>query len=70
MTEVRVRDTMEGDVRSLGDVPLDQVDNVIPLLKSWGIYCEAHRGYVDPDLLSGEFRHDQSGCYFLVNFEY
>lgn len=61
---VKVRNESTGSTHELGDVPFDQIDNVIKDIKFWGLNDSA-----DLDSLCGEFRHDEYGFYFLVMFD-
>lgn len=64
MTEVRIRAQDWSKPLSLGDVPLLDLDSVIPMIKQWGL--EVDRDYKDTDDLFGQFVVDDSGAYFEV----
>jgi hypothetical protein len=65
MTQVRLRHEDEGSAKLLGDVPFDQLDSVIPTIKSWGLYAE---DIVDTDGLFAQFVYGDDGAYFEVAF--
>lgn len=62
MTEVRVRHVDDPHESSLGDVPFEDIESVIPTLKRWGVYA----GEQYEDGMSGQFTVDESGAYFEV----
>lgn len=64
---VKVRNEAAGCTHELGDVPFDQIDNVIKDIKFWGL--STGDDSADLDSLCGEFRHDEYGFYFLVMFD-
>lgn len=67
MIKVVLRDATTGTPRAFGEVPLESVDRVIPILKHWGLdNCGT---FVDGDTFMGTFRFDDGGAYFLVEFE-
>lgn len=60
MTEIRVRHELEAKGLYLADVPFDQINHIIPTLKSWGINdCEDHP-------LSGSFVVEEDSAFFEV----
>lgn len=69
MTEIRIRHELAGRGAVLGDVPLDQIDTVIPTIRRWGLYDAD--GDVQPGRLSGEFRYDadEEEAFFEVLIE-
>jgi hypothetical protein len=69
MTEVRLYDSTEGGFTSLGDVPFNALDSVIPSIRQWGLARETGSRFIDTDTLSGNFRVDDTGAYFEVTFE-
>ncbi|WP_353107795.1 hypothetical protein [Gordonia sp. (in: high G+C Gram-positive bacteria)] len=69
MTEIRIRHELDLQAPVLGDIPLDQIDTVIPTIKRWGLTGDD--GNINPDRLSGVFRYDAEGneAYFEVMIE-
>lgn len=67
MTAVRLRNTMSGESHVLGDVPFGRIDSVILALKHWGL--DNNGEFVDTDGICGQFKFDENGAYFLVDFE-
>jgi len=70
MTEVRIRHESDIHPVSLGDIPLLEVDKVLPLLKRWGVMTKFN-GVYDPTVpneeLSGQFTVESgSAAYFEV----
>lgn len=53
MTEIRIRHEMNVRAIPLGDVPLLEMDKVIPLLQRWGVYLKDDA--VAADDFSGQF---------------
>jgi hypothetical protein len=60
MTEIRVRHEIEAKGLYLADVPFDQINHIIPTLKSWGITDYENRE------LSGSFVVEESAAFFEV----
>lgn len=65
MTEVRIRGEYDTDGQSIGNVPFDQLDTVIPFIKSWGLYAGSD---VDVADLCGQFVYAEGGAFFEVIF--
>ena len=63
MTQIRIRHELDAKAQILGDVPLDQIDTVIPTIQSWGITTP----YSDyPEGMFGQFVYTDTGAYFEV----
>ncbi|WP_411815677.1 hypothetical protein [Gordonia sp. SND2] len=69
MTEIRIRHEFAKRGAVLGDVPLDEIDTVIPIISRWGLYDD--EGNVDPSRLSGQFWYsaDANAACFEVLIE-
>lgn len=59
MTAVKIRHENDPDAKYLADVPFDQLDTVIPVIKGWGLDGEEED-------LSGQFVYGDLGAYFEV----
>lgn len=64
MTEVRIRFDYQAESRHLADVPIDELDNVIPILERWGGVTGLNGTY-ESDFM-GQFVLDSSGAYFEI----
>lgn len=64
MTEVRIRHDMDPDGHSLGDLPLSEIEDVVSLVKRWGISIPGDLD--DADDFSGQFVYDKNSAYFEV----
>lgn len=56
MTQVRIRRANDFIATQFADVPLDQIDTVIPTLISWGVFIDG--SLVIDDEISGQFVYD------------
>lgn len=61
MIEVRLYHM--GASHHLADIPLDQIDTVIPTIKRWGVWADQ---YLDTEETCGQFVHGETGAYFEV----
>lgn len=62
--EVRIRNYMDADAVHFATVGWDQLDSVIPTIRSWGLYTDdLSENEVE---LSGSFRFGASGAFFEV----
>ncbi|MBT2265894.1 hypothetical protein [Rhodococcus erythropolis] len=68
MTEIRIRNADSAISMTLGDIDFTSIDDVIPMLRRWGIY-ESDSGEIDVDVLNGSFRIEEGEAYFEVTFE-
>ncbi|MGW6017838.1 hypothetical protein ACWFNS_07530 [Oerskovia enterophila] len=68
MTEIRIRNADSAISATLGDIDFTCVDEVIPILKRWGIY-ESDSGEIDVDFLNASFRLEEGEAFFEVTFE-
>ncbi|OZD65126.1 hypothetical protein CH263_13360 [Rhodococcus sp. 06-1059B-a] len=57
MITVRIRHIDAAEGAELGTVALDEIDDVIPMLKRWGVNVSTE-GVVDANSLSGQFDYD------------
>lgn len=66
MTQVRIRHANDFTATQFTDVPLDQIDTVIPTLTSWGVFVDGSP--VIDDQISGQFVYEPSSktTYFEV----
>lgn len=67
MTDVRVRHESDEHPVSIGEVPLMEVDTIVPLMSRWGITIKGGGVSYSGGEISGQFVLDpESAAYFEV----
>jgi hypothetical protein len=64
MVEVRVRLEDESSSRRIFDCPYDHLDEVIPLIRAWGVSRDDRNESIED--MYGQFRIDDTSAYFEV----
>lgn len=64
LIEVRIRPEEEPHAVRLCDWPVMRLDELIPTINRWGLYCGGLTG--DESILSAQFVADEKAAYFEV----